>query len=96
MGAHRGRECHYRKRFGEGCCSRSGRIPRRGAAVLRKAAQVKHTPFPTHKQWRVALEVSSARVETAEWGESSSTGQDLLRGSIHVQSGTDSLCVNLP
>jgi hypothetical protein len=32
--------------FDEDCCSGSGRIPRRGAAVLRKATRAKHTSFP--------------------------------------------------
>ena len=90
MGAHRGREYHYRKSFGEGCCSRSGRIPRQGAAVLRKAAQTKHTPFLTHKQWRGSIPTyRSAGVEAA-------LRQHLRSGSIHVQSGTDSPCGNLP
>ena len=31
--------------FGEGCCSGSRRIPRRGAAVLRKARRSKYTFF---------------------------------------------------
>jgi len=42
---HAGRECHDGKSFGEGCCSGSRRIPRRGAAVLRKAMRSKYTPF---------------------------------------------------
>jgi len=37
--------CHDGKSFGEGCCSGSGRIPRRGAAVLRKAMRLEYTPF---------------------------------------------------
>ena len=85
MGAHRGRECHYRKSFGEGCCSRSGRIPRRGAAVLRKAAQREHTPFPMHKQC-----ARGAPAEGLHQTIRAPCRQHLRSRSIHVQSGTDS------
>jgi hypothetical protein len=36
--------------FSEGCCSGSGRVPRRGASVLKKAKRGKRTLFPTQKQ----------------------------------------------
>jgi hypothetical protein len=39
-----------RESFGEGCCSGSRRVPRRGAAVLKKARRPEDTLFPKHKQ----------------------------------------------
>ena len=61
------RKCHDWKSFGEGCCSKSGSVPRRGAAVLRKAMQAKHTPLPRDTQgmsdaltFRSALAITSS------------------------------------
>src|SRR5713226_8702524 len=36
--------------FSEGCCSWPGRIPRRSAAVLRKAKRAEYTPSQRRKQ----------------------------------------------
>src|SRR5712691_3684301 len=55
------------KGFGEGCCSGSGRIPRRSAAVLRKASQQESTPFQRHKQ---AKERRGERLaQPTRWGK---------------------------
>jgi hypothetical protein len=45
-------ECQNRESFGEGCYSGREQVPRRDAAVLRKAMQLQPTPFPRHKQER--------------------------------------------
>ena len=46
---HAGRECHYWKSFGEGCCSRSGRgFP--GGVRQCSGKRYEHTPFPRYKQ----------------------------------------------
>jgi hypothetical protein len=40
----------HEKDFSEGCCPGSGSAPRRGAAVLRNATRMEHTPFARPKQ----------------------------------------------
>jgi hypothetical protein len=47
---HADRECHCGKSFDEGCCSGSRSVPRRGAAVLKKARRTEDTLFPRHRQ----------------------------------------------